>query len=728
METKISVVLTTFISLMLSFVLSGTPLSAQAPSGTASVAAIDAADVILDLADALDQGKADTAARLSNLGHREAVENILSIDGQAYSRFSARTLIETLYRQAEATSAEEGKRFLATLVKDADLDSIATLENPVLKPFRVFTPDQLNMKKKPIQFSPLSQLGSATKWTPHPPAVNDAIRLMADHYAGASVGRLRAVALRLFRNESFKPGTYERILAESPDTETALKQMMNLGTPPPTKTEAALELLRYHMSETIVQDQRFLDVIKDLSRELPSELQRYVEAEDSLESRQRQVAEAERVGLPGKIEKPDSKDVTSAINRKPGNPDSPTGGGGRDGPAGGSPSGGAPGPGSGGGGGGDASDPKRSTRNYTSYNKTTFDTGPNRPSRKWSRAIRSSRAARGIAVGGEVDASDVGLPLRAIWYPNAEDGRFGRLFIAIEGEDRIAISRTMFADSFYAAVGLLWGDNKGDAVFREGEILILMSLNPFGDTASGSALESQKLAGEYERLEVRALRGEDVESEELILLIRLIGLLSKQEGSPRDVVIHPALFGRELAWSAVRVDFWFNDTELLSKEAAAMNGGRAMPLELQRIDFSEVVTWQFYEHDVRIRIGGEEGDAVSLVIDPVASYGPTRPVGGGAGRFGISMFGESSIHDESEELPRLKALEANVQQMLNWLFVNHHDFMRLRDVSDSFAILRWLRAAGASVTAIDMDGQSRAIATPDGVKIGIGPIIVSGLD
>lgn len=273
-------------------------------------------------------------------------------------------------------------------------------------------------------------------------------------------------------------------------------------------------------------------------------------------------------------------------------------------------------------------------------------------------------------------------------------------------------------------MGLLWGENEGDAEFREGEILILMSLDPFGGIASELEAKLEQFTQEFQRLEARTQRGENVESQVLTLTIQMLDLLSEQKGKPRDVVIHPALFGRELAWSAVRVDFWFNDLELLSKEAAAMNGGREMPVEfLRHIDFSEAVTWQFYEHDVRIHTGGQEGDAVSLVIDPIASNGHMRSAG--AGRFGITMFWDGPT-DDSGELPRLEDLKADVQPMLNWLFVNHHDFMRLRDVSDSFALLRWLRRAGASVTVIDMDGQSQAIATPNGVMIGTGPVIVSG--
>jgi hypothetical protein len=39
----------------------------------------------------------------------------------------------------------------------------------------------------------------------------------------------------------------------------------------------------------------------------------------------------------------------------------------------------------------------------------------------------------------------------------------------------------------------------------------------------------------------------------------------KAQQAPRGIVAHPAVFGRELAWSAGRVDFWFNLIGDLSK-------------------------------------------------------------------------------------------------------------------------------------------------------------------
>ena len=63
--------------------------------------------------------------------------------------------------------------------------------------------------------------------------------------------------------------------------------------------------------------------------------------------------------------------------------------------------------------------------------------------------------------------------------------------------------------------------------------------------------------------------------------------------------------------------------------------------------------------------------------------------------------------------------------MLDWLATNHHDYMRLNDFSESFSLLRWLRASGVSLQVIDMAGEKAKIATPDRVDIGKGPQVGS---
>ena len=101
--------------------------------------------------------------------------------------------------------------------------------------------------------------------------------------------------------------------------------------------------------------------------------------------------------------------------------------------------------------------------------------------RSYRSAIVSARAARGIAVGAEVQSELSQSPVLSIWYPNSKDPRWGRIFIELKdgyGGKIIAASRVLFADSFYAAVEVLWGKHDKEATYRKGEILVLVSMAP----------------------------------------------------------------------------------------------------------------------------------------------------------------------------------------------------------------------------------------------------------
>ena len=165
------------------------------------------------------------------------------------------------------------------------------------------------------------------------------------------------------------------------------------------------------------------------------------------------------------------------------------------------------------------------------------------------------------------------------------------------------------------------------------------------------------------------------------------------------------------------MDFWFNDLDLLSSEIAATNNGIGIPMELRDIEFWRAATWQYYEHDAVIIVGASDEQAVPLKVYSVNEDGKYQ-----SSRFGISMFehGQDIIN---VELPRLKSLENETQPLLDLLFAHHHDFRRLSDFSDSFALLRWLKEHGVQTTLLDLDGQSLAIATPDLIQIGEGPAI-----
>jgi hypothetical protein len=157
-----------------------------------------------------------------------------------------------------------------------------------------------------------------------------------------------------------------------------------------------------------------------------------------------------------------------------------------------------------------------------------------------------------------------------------------------------------------------------------------------------------------------------------------------------------------------------------------MNGGNPIPENLRKLSISDASTWQFFEQDSIIQLGQPDGRARRLIVTSTRSDNPVSDKSGKASRshFGISMFGEHASPGSKrveDGLYRLESLESQIQPLLDWLAVNHHDFMRLNDFSEAFSLLRWLHSHKTGVIVVDMDGQGDAIATPDRVEIDKGP-------
>jgi hypothetical protein len=85
------------------------------------------------------------------------------------------------------------------------------------------------------------------------------------------------------------------------------------------------------------------------------------------------------------------------------------------------------------------------------------------------------------------------------------------------------------------------------------------------------------------------------------------------------------------------------------------------------------------------------------------------------------MFGKSKSPSDPEDFEPLPSLALQIQPLLDWLASSHHDFMRLNDFSESFSLLRWLMQSTTPIAVVDMDGEGKALATPDRVIIGKGP-------
>jgi|FEC22Drversion2_1045045.scaffolds.fasta_scaffold00974_15 uncharacterized membrane protein YgcG len=719
---------------------------------------LDSAEAIKQITDSIEVGRRNTANRLSQLGFGPQVAEIVSVDGVPLNAFSSETVIETLYRRADAGVPGDGDRLLAVIYRDASKSSAAMATAEEFAFARKYSAEQL---AKPFRFAPMSAIAAVRTRAPLSPAALNALTALADFYAGPHLAQARGLMLRHFKN-NFTAKVFEEVLAQNTNSRDVWVDAIERGTPPPRPEAALRSMLRESMlkSAALESDRAAIEAIDQLSRELPPDLEHYVQNEDRIPSRQTQAVEASKVNKPGKVTAltmqaerlaiiagirgqppssnppPGPAPVSPGDGPKPrpgppsgtadsGGGSSPSGGGGSGTGGGGSPSGG-------GAGGttaekfspaGSAAQRGAAGESYGRYTSRTFE-GANPVPRPYKVAIRSARAARGVAIGGELSDETGTRPVKATWMPNARDERFGRIIIEFagpsSGRPTIAASRVMFADSFYSAVSTLWGNHGPQAKFQEGHLLILMSMDPDHDLAPQ---ERARLNREWDNLRIEYLAAARLndEQEKQAIEARAREIRKEQQKLPRAIVTHPGIVGRELAWSAARVDFWFNRIDALSSEAAIANGGKQMPDSIRNIDKTGANTWQFYERDFVISLGAAEGPARRLLVRAKG----TDDIGLRS-HFSVSMFAIGGRPSSDAELVedgvyRLPKLEQKMQPMLDWLATNHHDFMRVNDFSESFSILRWLRSNDVRVGVVNLTGQPNPIATPDRVVIGEGP-------
>lgn len=732
-------------------------------------------DLVAQVSESFSMGHAETIQHLRGARLGEVVDDITRVDGQQLHDISADAVLEEVVRRAEAHTTGQGERVAAYLYTDAEAKFGAVRTDPAFEELRGVVARTAAADLDPSRFRFAS--AAVARNTQLPPLVQRAVQQLATVYSGPNLSSFRGLAQRTFRGQHVD---FDGIAARSSSSQDAIVRLFEESTPPPTPVEAAEEMLRETVARSgaLHEHREFLTTIHELREELglqrlDPELREYVRNESRIPTRVAQVDEAQRANRLGAIVRAEDDallrryrrgfqaDATVATARNAaaqqysdyvvtsfegvadeaagaGGGIGGGGGGGANGrrpgedlPGGVASTGGPAGPrpsGSGGYGAGRAYtvDAPSPTYRGTASVGGGVSASPPRVSRSFSAAIRSSRAARGIAAGAPASSSVGPRPMAAAWVANREDGRFGRLVVQLyAGEGRqpvIVTSRTLFADSFYPAVSLLWEGHYGSTAFREGEILVVMSMDPFAVADPEGRAELERRAEAFqERVEAASANPDAPMPPELELEYTL--LVMEAQSRPRRIVLHPALFGRELAWSAARVDFWFNDLEGLSTEASLTNGGRAMDRQLLDIPVSEASTWQFFERqsDVRLIPSGA-GQMLS-----VASSGPLESSGESArSHFAVSMFAldEDSTSNSTEAEGRpLPELEARLQPMLDWLATNHHDFIRLNDFSEGLSLLRWLKRHGVAPILVDLDGEDPEIGTPNQIVIGEGPKI-----
>jgi len=362
----------------------------------------------------------------------------------------------------------------------------------------------------------------------------------------------------------------------------------------------------------------------------------------------------------------------------------------------------------------------------------------------------------------------LGNPIKAMWVSQRDDSRFGRLYVSLKvpGGDQpvLAASRVMFTDSFRSALAARFGQLGESAQFREGDILVLMSMDPehpvslaysraarsrfVTSAAQGLAPDERRQLLEVEKRFAaaastarRAGRPDaaavaDLAEREADQLIALgLSRLSPQQqertqeaadalSAIRGIVVHPSLVGRELAWSAARVDFWFNKLDALVAEVRKQNPGVLTVSPVPALP-EDMVTWQFYERNSKISLApGNSGVGELVVTSAIGPDSGADPSAARRSHFGVSIFSEVEVSGAiraEDDLYRRPDIERKVQPLLDWLATRHHDFMRLNDFSESLSLLRWLHRTGIAPAIVDMAGDSTAIATPDRIEIGKGP-------
>lgn len=751
---------------------SGRPIRPElaSPSGP-QVKRVRLDGLVGQVSESFGAGHAETTRRLRDAGLGEVLDDIARVDGQQLHDISSDAVLEEVVRRAEAHTAGQGERVAAYLYQEAAADFGAMRTDPGFEELRGVLARTAAADLDPRRFRFASAM--AARNTTLPPLVQRAVQQLATVYSGPNLSSFRALAQRTFRGQYLD---FDGIAARSASSEDAIVRLFEASTPPPTPTEAAEAMLRETVAANgaLREHREFLGTIHELRNELglerlDPELREYVRHEPTIPSRVAQVEEARRADRLGAILRAEDDALLRSYRRRfqsdpavamarnasaqqysdyvvssfdeP--PDVPSSGGGGGIGGGGRPADDAPGTAA-------AGDPNRprpsgggaygAERVYkveapsSEYRAaasagTGTSTSAARVSRSFSAAVRSSRAARGIAAGAPVSSSAGLKPLAAAWVANREDGRFGRLVVQLDAgpgtRPVIVTSRTLFADSFYPAVSLLWEGHYGSTAFREGEILVVMSMDPFAVADPARQAELERRAEEFRaRLETAGANPDAPLPPELELEYTLLMMEARKR--PRRIVLHPALFGRELAWSAARIDFWFNDLEGLSTEARLTNGGQPLPQHLLDFDLSEAGTWQFFERQSDVRLTPGTG-AVQMLS--VLSTGPLTESGESArSHFAVSMFAlddESANSSTEAEGRRLPEPEARVQPMLDWLATNHHDFIRLNDFSEAFSLLRWLNDEGVAPILVDLDGEDPEIATPNQIVIGEGPKIGS---
>ncbi|MCA8993699.1 MAG: hypothetical protein KDA88_17045 [Planctomycetaceae bacterium] len=693
--------------------------------GSLQVVHVDQDQAIRSIATLLHDGAVNAEDQLKQLGFGNEIQRMREIDGARLQMdFSAFSMIESLYRRALVSSKDDANRFLAKLYQQQKGSFASIQSDSSFDDIRGFNANGV------VNFGSVEAARSIAV----PENVRDGINKLAEIYAGGHVGAIRPLLLSTMGKEGFDNAKIDQILLDSESTSQALTRLIDAGTPPPTPEDAVRVLLQETIKDnsSLVEDRQIREVIDRLSSELPDHLNRFREAEKrgDLHSVVQQESEIKKLGT-----------VASNDQRA------------------------------------DGLSPNH--QRYVRYNALAFQprhtTGPlssiKRVPRTYQTAIRSSKTARGISVGGSVSGPKNVKPLGVYWFPNEQDSRFGRLYLKFD-DAKVATTRVLFADSFFAATKVLSRQENLECELRLDEALILMSMDPFADWTARRELDAyerlfrEKGIGEkyeqYEKLSghLKRLRSGQVEmalatpksaaersalndrrNDWIRAFLQLqgqfddlqhplhdehkdLGLLWRNysnaiEEGRRGVVLHPAIEGTQLAWSAIRVDFSFGDIRALLRESNLISPDKH---DISLDSGIKSPTWQFFELHSTIVVQDEGDQTRSIQVRSNGDLiGDAKLENPDRSHFGVTMFNV----DEMGETHRNNEEEKAIQPLLNLLAESHPDFMRLNDFSEALSILRWLERERVQVTVIGSQPASRLLPTPDIITVN-GPSVSAG--
>ncbi|WPK02547.1 hypothetical protein R6U79_09955 [Pseudomonas putida] len=736
-------------------------------------------EVIHLVSQQLAEGGIALHTELERLGLGAEIEILQRYTGDSLNSFSAQSMLENLYQRAEHHQTGEGQRFIAILLNEQAKHSAIIASAPQLKSLLDQYPAaRLNVQQHGLTFSSPEHFKPTVPQKPLPAIVQRGVATLTNIYADQGLSELRLITLKTFQKEGYDKAAFDKVILENPGKpDEALRKLLDIGTPKPTVEKAIHSLLGQTLerSAALSADTSIHSIMEALSSELTTEQRNYLQAEDRLESRQLQLAQARAANRPGNVPPSDREKLISSIQQLPqkdmtaalkGKAEPVTFNGFLA--------------------ANEVIDPK-STAEYVNYLKDTFEPSNDAPSagqsgsgqpsdappprseptpRAFTKARFSARAGRGVSVGAKVDVRIEQTPVNAVWLTNAEDSRFGRLFVTFRNSptsQSVAASRILFADSFYSAYSVISTPQGSPSAFRDGDILVLMSMTD-GDFAQKRLTFIHDVMRRPGFLESAIFELDDTQQAKLLQTIEaiksttypkpsddaLVEILLKNEkikellnigaqravaraitedpeqimqATLRTIVIHPALHGRELAWSATRVDFWSNQIQQLKQESMLQNGGIAAPAELNDITTQGSSTWQYYEKDSIISMRASNQKASDLVVtsDPTS----TTPVSERS-HFRVAMFNEKNgTHGTPAEdnLYLRPDISENFQPLLDWLSTNHHDFIRLNDFSEAFSLLRWLTSKETTVQIIDIGLKASPLVTPDQTDITKGPLV-----